>query len=76
MDSIHIFDTTCSWKFGLILLHSDFKLGNLLWNKLKIKQEYPIIFFQPDVKSLRELVYYYAATVIQLQTYIITSLVI
>ena len=55
---------------------TDFKLGNLLWNKLKMEQEYPIICFQPNVKSLRELVYCYAVTLIQLQTFIITSLVI
>ena len=30
---------------------TDFKLGNLLWNKLQIEQEYPIICFQADVKS-------------------------
>ena len=35
-----------------------------------MEQEYPIICFQPDVKSLRELVYCYAVTVIQLQTFI------
>ena len=55
---------------------TDFELGNLLWNKLEMEQEYPIIWFQPDVKSLRELVYCYAVTVIQLPTFIITSLVI
>ena len=38
---------------------TDFELGNLLWNKLEMEQEYPIIWFQPDVKSLRELVYCY-----------------
>ena len=41
-----------------------------------MEQEYPIICFQPDVRSLRELVYCYAVTVVQLQTFIITSLVI
>ena len=61
-------------KFGLILLQI-LSLVTCSEIKLNIEQEYPIICFQSDVKSLRELVYCLYA-VIQLQTFIITSLVI